>query len=224
MKILAELGLPLPGSGIKLVPRALMNLPEDIIIQGQKEEKEYAEKGFIEKFTMRPKELLKIDETFANSNFIKEDMSHERSTGLSPSISNLKLAFKFPNLSKSLMSSNGMHMLAATPMGGFHEEKGGWSGASQFFTVNNIGTCSYDIMNVSVSNTATELAQEDVSYTINNKATVLLSPEGNEMSGYIYSLKWYDNENFHTLECANMNYSKQMNDDVIELAKKIDIS
>ena len=79
-------------------------------------------------------------------------------------------------------------------------------------------------MNVKASNTAVQLAQEDVTYTINNKATILMPVEGSENSGFLYFVRWYDEKNFHELECANMNYSREINEAVIELAKKIDLS
>jgi hypothetical protein len=72
-------------------------------------------------------------------------------------------------------SSLGIRMLAAAPKGGFHEDKGGWSGASEFFAYPDVGTCSYSVMNVRASNTAAQLAAEDVTYTINKKATILRS-------------------------------------------------
>jgi hypothetical protein len=128
---------------------------------------------------------------------LKEKPRDSSYTGFSKSINQLKLGFKFPSLSKNRMFSafpSNIHVLAVAPQGGFHEDKGGWSGAAEFFTYNDIGTCSYGIKNVKVSNTAAQLAQEDVTYTINEKATILLPVEGNESSGFLYSLKWYDNE------------------------------
>ena len=76
-------------------------------------------------------------------------------------------------------------------------------------------------MNVKASGTSALLAMEDVVYDVNNKATIVLV-EGSEKSGFIYKVEWYDNENFHELECANMKYSADINDAVVELAKKID--
>lgn len=145
-------------------------------------------------------------------------------TGLSTNVSQIKLAFTFPSLekNKSLKTTEDINIIAAAPKGGFHQELGGWSGASQFFTYKEIGTCSYGVMNVKASNIAAQLAQEDVTYSINNKATISKPVEGNDSSGYLYFVKWYDDNNFHELECANMKYSADVNNAVIELAKKID--
>lgn len=227
MKMLAALGLPLPGSGINLVPRTSLNLSPEEISQGDKEMAEFREKGYVNKYINRPSELLAL-----TPNKVKKEIgasinkNSDSYTGLSANINQIKLGFKFPSLSKNkrfLGSSSDIYVLAATPQGGFHQESGGWSGATEFFKYEGC-TCSYGVMNVKASNTAAQLAQEDVTYTINNKATILLPVEGSDSSGFLYSLKWYDLENFHALECANMQYSAEINAAVIELAKQIDKS
>jgi len=48
--------------------------------------------------------------------------------------------------------------------------------------------------------------------------------DGSKNSGFLYKVEWFDDENFHELECANSQYSKQLNHDVIELARAIDKS
>lgn len=226
MQILAEMGLPLPGSGIKLVPRPMLGLAPEEISQGDKEMAEFKEKGYINKYINRPRELLSITPSMVSSELkSRNNKDSDSYTGLSPNINKMKLAFTFPSLdkNKSLKAySNDLNIMAAAPKGGFHEELGGWSGASQFFIYRDIGTCSYSVMNVKASNTGAQLAQEDVTYTINNKASLLLPVEGSDSSGYLYSVKWYDDVNFHELECANMKFTSLINDAVIELAKKID--
>ena len=230
MKMLAQMGLPLPGSGIKVVPRAMMGLTPEEIAQGDKEMAEFKEKGYVNKYINRPRELLAITPTKVKRELktivSKESKESEDYTGLSANVNQIKLAFKFPSLNKNkslmAMASSDINIMAAAPKGGFHEDLGGWSGASQFFIHKDIGTCSYSVMNVKASNTAAQLAQEDVTYSINNKATILMPVEGSDNSGYLYFVKWYDNHNFHELECANMKYSANINDAVIELAKKID--
>ncbi len=227
MKLLSQMGLPLPGSGIILVPRSIMNLSPEEIQQGDKEMAEFRENGYINKYINRPRELLSMNEPLIKRKLKQsEGKTKETSTGLSSDVNEIKLAFKFPSINKIKKfssPSSDIHILAAAPKGGFHEDKGGWSGASQFFTHKKIGTCSYSVMNVKASNTAAQLAQEDVTYTINNKATILMPVEGSESSGFIYFIKWYDNKNFHELECANMKYSVNINNLVIALASQIDL-
>lgn len=226
MKMLAQMGLPLPGSGIKVVPRALLGLTPEEVAQGDKEMAEFKEKGFVNKYINRPRELLAITPTKVKRE-LKASVSKENDsyTGLSANVNQMRLAFTFPsiNKNKSLKAfSDDINVMAAAPKGGFHQELGGWSGASQFFIHKDIGTCSYSVMNVEASNTAAQLAQEDVTYSINNKASILMPVKGSDSSGYLYYVKWYDNNNFHELECANMKYSADTNNAVMELAKKID--
>ena len=225
MKILAQMGLPLPGSGIRVVPRTMLGLTPEEIAQGDKEMAEFKEKGYVNKYINRPRELLSMTPTRVK-NELKTSVNKESDgyTGLSANVSQMKLAFTFPSLNKnkSLKAADDINVMTAAPKGGFHQELGGWSGASQFFIHKEIGTCSYGVMNVKASNTAAQLAQEDVTYTVNNKATILMPVEGSNSSGYLYFVKWYDDNNFHELECANMKYSADINDAVIELAKKID--
>lgn len=225
IKILESMGLPAPGSGIKIVPRTMLGLTKEEIQQGDKEMDEFKENGYVNKYINRPRELLSMTPTLINKEIQSAPIHDYQYTGLRNNITHLKLAFKFPGLSsqKSFASiSPNIKMLAVAPRGGFHSEKGGWSGVSQFFMYKDIGTCVYNIMNVKASNTAAYLAQEDVSYTINNKPTILMPIEGSNNSGYIYYLKWYDENNFHELECANMKFSSRINNSIIDLAKNID--
>lgn len=227
MKLLAQMGLPLPGSGIKIVPRSMLGLTPEEIQQGDKEVAEFRAKGYVNKDISRPRELLKINQSYVKKTLmVASQKTGDEYTGLSKNINQIKLAFKFPGLTKNrhlaMSGSSEIQVLAAAPKGGFHADKGGWSGASQFFTYRGIGACSYAVMNVKASNTAAILAQEDVTYTINNKATILMPVEGCDRAGYLYYVKWYDNDNFHELECANMKYSREINEAVIELAKHID--
>jgi hypothetical protein len=226
MKMLAQMGLPLPGSGIKVVPRAMLGLTPEEIAQGDKEMAEFKEKGYVNKYINRPRELLSMTPSMVKKELrTSVNKKSDGYTGLSADVSQMKLAFTFPSLNKNKsLEATGINIMAAAPKGGFHQELGGWSGASEFFTYKEIGTCSYSVMNVKASNTAAQLAQEDLTYSINNKATILMPVEGSDSSGYLYFVKWYDDNNFHELECANMKYSADTNDAVIDLAKKIDKS
>ncbi|MEI6096061.1 MAG: hypothetical protein WCR08_11505 [Gammaproteobacteria bacterium] len=229
MKMLADLGLPLPGSGIKLVPRSKLNLSKEQLALGKKAEEEMNTLGYAIDNSDRPKELLNMRHE-AKSHFRIQSAKamSDTNTGLRPKVENLKLAFKFKGVSQSkdqhtpkMALENKIILIGAAPQGGFHENKGGWSGAVQFFEMKNIGTCSYGLMNVKASNTAAELAIEDVTYLVNKKATIT-TVYGSPSTGFIYKVEWYDNENFHELECANMTYSPNLKQEVINLAKNID--
>lgn len=217
MKMLAEIGLPLPDSGIKLVPRSMLGLPQEVIDQGLKDEESLKKNGYISENTIRPMELINF-RTHALAQFKQyANNTNVASTHIRSNIQGLKLGFTFKGLPNDL----GIKTIGFVPQGGFHEESGGWSGAVQFFDKKDIGTCAYAIRSVKVSHTAAQLALEDVTYDISNKAT-LKSIRGNKDSGFIYKIEWYDNQNFHELECANMKYSPDINNAVIALANQID--
>jgi hypothetical protein len=215
MNILSELGLPLPDSGIKLVPRSHFNLSQDEIQQGLLEEQQMKDKGYIEENNPRPLELLHFKEHASlqykqYANFLSDSSTHLRASS-----KDLKLGFNFKGLPRTIAPNT----IGFVPQGGFHKE--GWSGAVQFFEAKNIGICAYAQMNVAVSHTAIHIALEDAAYTINNKLT-LTEVRGNEKTGFDYRVKWYDEKTFHELECANMIYSKDTLNNVIELASKAD--
>ena len=223
MKVLSDLGLPLPGSGIKLVPRSTLDLSEDQLKKGAKAEEEMKTLGYAVLDTNRPQELLNFHNYSKTQFKLYAGNDRATSTHLRQQIKDLKLAFNFKGVPQgnTLAAAGNITLLGVAPQGGFHEDKGGWSGAAQYFDAKSIGSCSYGVMNVKASNTAAELAIEDVTYSVNNKATII-TVEGNNASGFLYKVDWYDDKNFHELECANMKYSADKTNSVIALANQID--
>jgi len=223
-KIRAELGLPEFRSGIKIVPRSQLGMPDEVLKEGQAEARQRKKIGYAEKNMPYVSELLEMKTTAPIH--IKQYATNlnDQGTYLRKSINDLKLAFKFKEITNDRLSPYGLHitMLGAAPQGGFHEESGGWSGAVQFFIIKNIGTCVYGMRNVKISGTAAMLAKEDVVYDINDKVT-LVKVDGSKSSGFLYQVEWFDKNNFHELECANTQYSKHIKNEVINLARTIDV-
>lgn len=217
MEILTELGLPLPGSGIQLVPRAVFNLTQEELNSGLAEEQEMKTKGYIEEYSVRPQELINFQQ-HANLQFkafIGND--NQNSTHIRSSLKELKLGFNYKPLPNSVVKK----VIGFAPQGGLHKE--GWSGVVEFFDAKDIGICAYSVMDVAVSHTAIRIAIEDADYSINNKLT-LYEVRGNKSNGFVYKAKWFDEKTYHELECANINYSGELSLQVIELAKLIDIN
>jgi|GEM_PF-1400744 len=224
MQILESMGLPRFGGGIKVVPRSQLGLPKEVLESGAKEFKQRKTLGYVEKDMPYASKLLGMDKVGPIN--IKQNLTsnNDQGTHLRMSARNLKLAFNFKGVESDdllLHENNNIKVIGVAPQGAFNKENGGWSGAAQFFSVNNLGVCSYGVMNVKASGTSTMLAMEDVTYEIHDKAT-LTKVEGSKSSGFIYKVKWYDDVNFHELECANSNFAPQIEQDVINLAKKID--
>lgn len=224
MQILEAMGLPRFGGGIKVVPRSQLGLPKKVLEYGAKEFKQRKTLGYVEKNVPYASKLLTMEKVAPIDIKQYATNNNEQGTHLRKSVRNLKLAFNFKGVESDdllLYENNNIKVIGIAPQGAFNKESGGWSGAVQFFSVKNIGVCSYGVMNVKASGTSTMLAMEDVTYEIHDKAT-LTKVEGSKNSGFIYKVKWYDDVNFHELECANSNFTPQMEQDVIGLAKGID--
>ncbi len=215
MKMLAELGLPLPNTGITIAPRASYNKSKKFLEQAANADKQRQTVGYINVNTEQPKELLSIQNVVNKNRKQFHIVDLEKSTDMKSNITDLKLAFVFKPVPKSLVSK----YIGVAPMGAFTEN--GWSGAAEFFTKKDIGTCSYGLMSIPVSKMSARLAAESVSNDINNKVTII-EVMGNQQSGFIYNIQWYDDEYFHELECASMNFSRKTLKFEIELAKHID--
>lgn len=215
MKILSDLGLPLPDSGIKLVPRSTFGLTEEEMKIGLFEQEQMKNQGYIEDKSPRAMELIHFKQHAQLQLKQYVNVSNESSSHLRGSIKDIKLGFPFKSVPQDIMSAS----IGFVPQGGFHKE--GWSGAVQFFEVKNFGTCAYAEMNVAISHTAIEIAIEDADYTINDKLS-LIEVRGNKGSGFDYKIRWFDNIAFHELECATKKYYESNINKVIELAKTID--
>ncbi|MDP1602162.1 MAG: hypothetical protein Q8M03_02770 [Legionella sp.] len=214
-KVLTELGLPLPGSGIHIIPRSLMSLPPEAIEEHNKIDAQMKTQGFVKENTTRPTELLNFKDHAKTEFAMYNHNDSDRGTHLRHSVSELKMAYIFKGVPKSEMT----HYIGIAPQGSYHNE--GWSGAGQFFDNKHVGSCAYGEMSVKVTNTAVTLAMEGVSYEVNNKPTVMYVI-GNKNSGYLYKIRWFDDDYFRELECANMNYSANITKKFIELAQRID--
>ena len=222
--ILAEKGLPSFHSGIQIMPRSQLGLPKEVLESGAREAKQQDELGYVDKNTPYASELLAMKDVAPINVKQYATNNNEQGTHLRKSARDLKLAFKFKGVESDgflLRSNNNITVLGSAPQGAFNKESGGWSGAAQFFSVKNIGVCSYGVMNVKASGTSAQLAMEDVTYAIHDKAT-LTHIEGSKNSGFLYKVEWFDDNNFHELECASSQYSKKINHDVINLARIID--
>lgn len=221
-QILAELGLPLPRSGIQIVPRSQLGLPEDYVKQGLAEIKQRKALGYLEKDEPYIAELLAMKKTASHDIKMYANNQNDASTHLRKNVKDLKLAFKFPGSDDKgkLYYTPGMQTLGAAPQGSYDQDNG-WSGAVNFFAYRNIGVCVYGVMNVEASGTAAMLAAEDVTYDVNDKPT-LIKVDGKPGYGFLYKIEWFDEVNFHELQCATQTYSVEVQQSVISLAKQLD--
>jgi hypothetical protein len=219
-----EAGLPSFNSGVQIVPRSQLALPGDLLKQGLAEIKQRETLGYAEKDDPYIAELLSMRKTAPHDIKLYASNQNDSSTHLRKSVRDLKLAFKFPGTGANgkLRYTPGMQVLGAAPQGSFDSDDG-WSGAINFFAYRNIGVCAYGVMNVEASGTAAMLAMEDVTYDINDKAT-LIKVDGKPGYGFLYNVEWFDDINFHELTCATQEYSSEIKQSIISLAKQLDRS
>ncbi len=93
----------------------------------------------------------------------------------------------------------------------------GWTGIRVFFDQPRCGICSYSTMQIET----VILTSEDMKNLINNKPSTR-SIEGNFSSGFIYTINWYTDKVIRILECANINFNKEIMDKMVAIANRID--
>lgn len=184
--------------------------------------REQKKNGFVRSNEPRAKELLEMEKT---SLYHKKKYKHVfsfKSTHLRATSEELKLAYTFAGVPKEDMNVN----IGVAPYGAYKEVKNGdeadgWDGAVQFFVKNGIGSCAFTEHNRKLARTGVELIKELVTYEVHDKPTVILV-KGNEKSGFVYKIEWYDPVFSRELECASPKFSAHLRADVISLANRIE--
>lgn len=219
IKVLQSKGLPTPDSGVELVPRSSLMSSD---WQKQKDEKANLNQkklGYVKEDSARAQELLHFDEVVKTNQAAEAKMYKPSDTHLRHSVSDVLMAYTYVGVPEAEMKE----FLGIAPAGSYvNSPTLGWSGAVEFFR-NSIGTCAYTENNLRISHGAARIAQEDARKDVNGKITLVFIT-GTDASGYLYRVKWFDNNFIRELECANSKYSVNTIKAVIDLAKRIDIS
>lgn len=194
-------------SGIIIEPLSKINPPKETLslINEQKT------KGYSEKISSDALEMLKANKRGYTDEI--NNISDPTDTHMKSNLSRIKLAFDFK-------PAPFIHPFGYA-VGGEYINDAGWTAISTFFNEDNIGACRYKLNNMKIANGAVRIPKEIVRYDINKKVTTIFV-EGSVKSGFIYNVTWNDATYNHFLECANMNYDKNITNRMIELAKKID--
>ena len=184
--------------------------------------KEQEINGFLKEPEPRAKELLDFNNAskYQFKKYINELSNN--STHIRHTIPELKMAYTFIGVPESEMDKN----IGVAPYGGYKQVKygddaDGWDGAVQFFVKNDIGTCEFREHNIKLAHGGVELVQELVSDDVFGKPTVILT-KGNQDTGYLYQVSWYDNTFSRELSCAALSFDFSIKNKVITLARTID--
>lgn len=183
---------------------------------------EQQKNGYVNDNEPRAKELLDLKNTAAYQKKKYNGVLSAESTHIRDSSTDLKLAYTFVGVPPEDMDMS----IGFAPYGAYKSVKNGdtgdgWDGAVQFFDKNGIGSCAFSEHNRKLSGLGVELIKELVSYDVQNRPTVILV-KGTKESGYVYKIKWYDPTFSRELECANMEFSPQIKENVIALASRIE--
>jgi len=209
--------LPQPISGIHIVPDS-----ELVTTKSMKQEeilnlKQQKEKGYIAFDSTYPRELLNTKYRALSEIKANKDNKDPGDTHLKEKISEIKLAFQY----------NGIPFIKTTNIIGFAAIGGyidnGWTGVKEFFNDTRLGTCTLSLYNIGVSHGGVKLGKSTVTYVVNSKPTTI-NVEGSINSGFMYRVSWFDNTFIHDLECANMNFDKEITTTMIDYARLIDKS
>ncbi|MBA4697213.1 MAG: hypothetical protein H2069_07495 [Legionella sp.] len=129
----------------------------------------------------------------------------------------IHFAYTFIGVPKSEMKE----FFGIAPVGAYVKEpQTGWTGGVEFFKT-SFAYCAYTEKNFNAGQGAVQVDQEVAQYDVNGKVT-LIDIEGNENTGFLYRVNWFDNNYNRDLECAAKQYSDAVRKSTIELAKKID--
>lgn len=207
--------LPLPDSGIQIVPASSLSGPSERVRRELSDLEQQNRNGFVRKNNMKAKSLLELPHTIEFQ--LKNDsfLSPPTATYMRKSIYQLKMAYAATKIPASEIGN----YLGAAPYGTYHEN--GWDGSVQYFVSRDIGVCAYTEHNMQLSHGGVRLAKEAVSYEINNKPT-LIHVSGDKSSGYAYEIRWYDPIYARTLECAVHEYKSHLKETAVRLASTLD--
>lgn len=213
-------GIPLPNSGTQVKPLAEIKMSPEQSAVVKKYISRQKQFGFQKEFSLEAKNLMSMPDIG-----IKDLKSHRQltlmpeDTHLRANSHDLKMSYEYMPLDTSFVKK----------VIGFSPEHtyivNGWTGAIEFFQPHlfNESVCAFHEINIKITGTSAIFPKEVVSYKVNDKITKI-TVNGNDSSGYIYKIEWWDKTFKHNLDCASKSYSVEMKDEILALAKAIDSS
>ncbi|STX28482.1 Uncharacterised protein [Legionella beliardensis] len=217
IEVLKKQGLVTPNSGVQVLSR------QELMSSDWQKKKELEQphqlktKGYIHETSNRAYELLHFQEVIKRNKAIEAKMHRPDESHMRHHVDDMLMAYQYVGVPQSEMTE----FIGIAPAGTYVKEPAmGWSGAVEFFKT-SFGTCAYIENNLTISHGAVRVAEEDATSDVNGKVT-LVDVRGNENSGFLYQVEWFDNNFIRTLECANEKYSPDITKAVIELAIRTD--
>ncbi len=205
--------LPKPGTGVTIVPASKAVCPNDEYFHGNNHDYKLSHSTY-------PLELLKLaDEKAFHEAYLKSDFymtnSDPHDTHLKKNLSQIRLAFPFKKL-KAVKNKE----LLGFAAGGSWLKPAGWSDIVEYFKREDLGVCNFVQHSMKLTRGAIWLKENVVTYDVNGLVTWYFV-KGSEETGFLYTLKWYDDEFSYSLECARKDFLPEQRAVMVEFGKKI---
>lgn len=214
---LKKMGLPTPDSGVQLVTQKNMKMKGWQAQKSLAASKELKEKGYINKSSDRAYELMNIQDQIKKMQPLQAKMFKSIESHMRKKAEDIPFAYSYIGVPQGEMTE----FYGIAPVGTYVKNpQDGWTGAVEFFKT-SFAHCAYTENNMVAAHGAAQIAEEEAQNDVNGKIT-LIDIEGNESTGYLYRVNWFDNIFNRNLECATKAFSKDIRSAVIELSKKID--
>lgn len=209
-------GLPLPGTGVQVLPHESMHYTQQQQDQQAQIAASIAKHGYYKHPTLRAKELLMFNHVAQHQYKQFATLTAKPTdTNLRHKIDDIIMAYKF----RSVPQVETLHSIGFAPAGTYLNEKG-WTGAVHFFTSKINASCAYTENNMSMTGGAAWLDKTIVTDDVNGKVSIVES-EGNGKE-FLHRIVWFDAGMIrYELECGTKEFNAQ---GVLELAKRIDSS
>jgi hypothetical protein len=203
---------PQPNGGVQISSMSSLSIPESLKNQEMVRMNLTKKNGYFMTDTDRPKYIMdmpnharmEIDAFSSSKDYMdshfKRDLKH------------IKLAFSAP-------SAKDMTPIGYAAIGSYTPD--GWTGIKIVFNNIELGTCAIEVNDMALTGGSIIFAAERTGFAVNGKPTTQ-SVEGNEKSGFVYSLSWADYIYSYDMDCATSKYVKSEMGNMIKLAKQID--
>jgi hypothetical protein len=202
---------------LTIVSEKELKVPKELQQQTLKTQQEMKQKGYHETNNRYAQFLLGLKRTATDEIRAYRGTQNVADTHLKQNLQDIKLAFEF----KALPIDN-KNIIGYAPIGSYVKlPKEGWNGIKVFFEDKDLGMCAYEFTDLNLSNGGVMLTKEYTKYIVNNKPTFILV-EGNDNSGFVYTVTWYNSIKVSTVDCATQKSQKGLTDKILEIAKKID--
>lgn len=212
IKILKDLGLPTPEQRIEVVSSDNTTGPLKFIYNAKS--LEMKKNGYVNTTSDRAIEILNIKKSLKKQFSIRPSVMKKTDTEIRKNHNEIAFAYTW----LGTPSSEIVDHYGYAPIGTYKDT--GWTGGVEFYKT-PFATCSYMENNMLAANGAVRIYENKATKDVNGKYT-FVEIEGNENSGFLYRVQWFDDIFNRDLECATMEYSVETRNKVINLAKKID--